>query len=61
MKRILLAVAIAFSLAVFWFARPEPACAACSAFPCTVSSQCNAGCSCLKTGSDSFGRCVSFN
>ena len=60
MKRILLAIVVGFSLGALWAARPDPACAACSAVPCSVASQCGAGCSCLKTGQDSFGTCVSF-
>lgn len=46
---------------LFTSAGPEPACAACTTFPCTVSSQCNSGCECMKSGSDSFGVCVSFD
>jgi len=42
-------------------ATPEPACAACSSFPCTVSSKCSVGCSCMKSGADTYGTCVSFD
>ncbi len=60
MKRVLIAVAIVFSLATLWTARPEPACAACSSVPCFNSSQCaSAGCYCLKTGLSTYGVCAS--
>jgi len=61
MKRLATLLAIVASIAIYSAANPEPACAACSVVPCTVASQCNAGCSCLKVGSDSFGTCVSFD
>ena len=60
-KAILAVLAIVCASGLYSAANPEPACAACTTFPCSVSSQCNAGCSCMKKGSDSFGSCVSFN
>ena len=51
-------LAIVASLAIYSAANPEPACAACSVVPCTVSNQCGAACSCLITGIDTFGTCV---
>ncbi len=59
MKAIIVVAAL-FALALVASSRPEPACAACPGFPCTVSSQCGQGCGCLKIGQDTFGSCASF-
>ena len=51
-KAILAVLAIAVAGVIYSAANPKPAyCAGCTTFPCTVSSQCNAGCSCMKSGS----------
>lgn len=60
-KAILTVLAIVCASVLYSAANPEPACAGCTTFPCTVSSQCTAGCSCMKSGSDSYGKCVSLN
>ena len=61
-KSLIAALALALAGVVYSAADPEPACAACSPAPCSVSSQCaSSGCTCLKTGQDAFGVCVSFD
>jgi len=61
-RMLIIAMAIAMAAVIYSILNPEPAyCATCSVVPCSVASQCGQGCSCLKTGSDAFGTCVSFD
>jgi len=61
-KSLVTILALALAGVVYSVVDPAPAyCASCSTVPCSVSSQCNVSCSCMKSGSDSFGTCVSFD
>ncbi len=54
-----LVVAMLATLGII-YALPAPCAGFCPTYSCAVSSQCGANCSCLKTGSDTLGTCVSF-